>query len=231
MAQLRAAATATVAVTATAGETGVFGGSYLSKANAGAARGAMWPGYENTPSGLPFAILCRIIPRWSGTPAAVDILTMCSANSQSGGTINLALTATGQLRLRYADADGQVATNINTTGTYTSYTSASAVDLMVSWDGTTTAGAVHFGINGTAFETQTASTAMYATPGQINRCGICVGIGPSAAIGNFDLNEFVIFDGTQSVSAGVRTAFWTVASYNAASGGQTKHGFFSPGGL
>lgn len=218
MTQIRAAATTPLALASVTSEVGVFGTTYLDKASPSVARSPQWPGFQNCPgSGGPFAILCRIIPRWSGAPASFDMLNMQASNANRGGLFDFVVLSSGAFRLAYIDADGQTgSTSVTSTSFYTGYVAGTAVDLMVSWDGTTNANSLSWGVNGVLLQSQTPGVAAYNIS-QLIRTGIIMGNGANAALANFDINEFVIFNNAQSVVYTTRVGFWPVSAFDASS--------------
>ncbi len=214
MGQARIAATAAIVVTAVTSEVGVFGGSYLAKASASVTRAPLWPGLANTPSGSAFAVLMRIIPRFSGTPPTFDLLTMSACNPNPGGLIDLIVLATGAFRMRYADGDGNISpTSVSTAATYVSYVSGTALDIMYSWDGTVNAGSFKVSVNGVEIGTGNPPAAFF-TGLQSLRAGIMSGVGAASSLANFDINEIVIFDNAQNHVYATRTDFWPISQFD-----------------
>lgn len=216
MAQIKAAGTSPIVISAVSGEIGVFGGSYLNKANPSVAKSPMWPGFQNCPDGTTaFAILVRIIPRWTGSPGSIDLLAMQASNPNRGALLDFVALSNGTFRFTYIDADGQTgASSITTTNTYTGYVSGTAVDLMFSWDGTTNAGSAQFSVNGTLLQALTPGNPAFNIS-QLVRTGIVMGNNANAAIMNADINEFVLFNNAQSPTYSVRTGFWPVSAFDA----------------
>lgn len=192
------------------GSAGIFGGSYLAMASSTVMRGLLYPGYSNTPSGQTFSIRIRIIPRASGNPAA--IWSLCAWGGLSGNWLNgvdFMILTTGVLRLRHM-SNNQTLTNIDTVSTVT-LTSGTPTDLMVAWDGTTSANAVKFSQDGVQVGAITAG-AVLPTADLNMRQGISVGQSPASAVSNYDLNELSIYDTAESHTYATRTTFDTATN-------------------
>lgn len=191
----------------TGAATGVFGDAYIAKRNnVGNVRGLVYPGFGNTWDTQAFAILWRIIPRWTGTPSV--IMNLCSIGSYSGsglGKIEVSILTSGAIRVRTSNRNQSTLTLNDTSGT-TSFTSGTPVDIMFSWDGTTTSGAMKVSIDGVELSTMTAASAQVALESLV-RTGIIIGAGVDTNHSDYDLNEFVIWDNAQTHTYATRTDF------------------------
>lgn len=199
----------TVAPTIVTGAaTGVFGDAYIAKRNnVGNVRGLVYPGFGNTWDTQAFALLWRIIPRWTGTPSV--IMNLCSIASYSGsglGKIEVSILTSGAIRVRTSNRNQSTLT-LNDSSATTSFTSGTPVDIMFSWDGTTTSGAMKLSIDGVEFATMTCASAQSAFESML-RTGIIIGAGVDTNHSDYDLNEFVIFDTNENHVYATRTDFW-----------------------
>lgn len=202
---------------------GIFGGSYIDMNSPSVVRGIGYPGFTNTPSGQTFAILMRVIPRYTGNPASNN--TYFCWGGITGSLVNsveISHLTTGKLRLRYTN-NAQTAFSVDTTISFAPV-SGTPVDLMLSWDGSTTANAIKWSVDGVELETRTAGTAL-PTADQNLRTHISIGAGPTSAISDFELNELVIFDTAESHTYTARTDFYTATNFEGmASAAQVKTG-------
>jgi hypothetical protein len=203
--------TAIPVVTADA-SVGIFGGSYIAKAGT-SARALIYPGFANCPSTNTFAILMRIIPRWTGSPAGIEHLFSMSSPSSSGICKHeIMINTSGQLRVRITDQSG-VGQVLATSTNAWSATSGTPVDLMVSWDGTNTSGAYKWSIDGVEVDTLTMNPISNTAPlNPVSRTAIVLGMGIDTARSNWDLNELCIYDSAESHTYSVRTGFITPPS-------------------
>lgn len=187
--------------------TGVFGDSYIAKRNnIGNVRGLVYPGFGNTWSGAGFSILWRIIPRWTGTPSV--IMNLCSIGSYSGsglGKIEVSILTSGAIRVRTSNRNQSTLTLNDTSGT-TSFTSGTPVDIMLAWDGSTSANAMKVSVDGVELGTMTCASAQSALESLV-RTGIIIGAGVDTNHSDYDLNEFVIWDTVESHTYATRTDF------------------------
>lgn len=200
-------------VVTASGGAGIFGGSYINKANGtGLMRALNYPGYSNTPSTTAFTVLMRIIPRWaSGAPTIQQTLFAIGGYSGSGtNKIECSLLTSGALRFRQTNDNNSNATLNDTSATYSGWTINTPADLMVSWDGTTSANAFKWSIDGVAIGTMTISSAFTVKTG-IRSC-IVVGAGVDSNHSNFDVNEMVIYDTAENHVYATRSGFISVAN-------------------
>jgi len=189
---------------------GLFGGSYIQKANANSlVRGLVYPGFTNTWDGTAFSLLWRIIPRWTGLPTTIYNLVSIAGYSGSGlQKVEVNLLNTGKIRVRLSNTNQSTLALTDSTAVSTAFTSGVPMDIMLSWAGSTAAGNLKLSIDGTEFDTLTMALAS-PTPDPSVRTGIVIGAGVDTNHSNYDLNEFVIFNSAENHVYSPRTDFYT----------------------
>lgn len=151
----------------------------------------MWPGYTNTPSTSTFSMRIRIIPRYTGFPAAAQVLFgMGGPGTASPFAIELSHLTSGDLRIRVHTGTG-AATNYSSTATV-SPVSGTAMDIMIVVDGV--AETLKSSIDGVELHSGTVTTAQAAFNDQSLRPLIYTGLGIGGANGLFDIVNLEIWD-------------------------------------
>lgn len=189
--------TATVVANAAAG---VFGGSVIDMHNAGSgSRFLAYTGADNMPVGsAAFSILMRIVPLFSGNPTSGQNLVQCGTiqGSYAGGIV-LGISTGGLLQILMEDEKAGLAVN-TTFATPLTFVNGTPLDILVTWDGTTTAGAVKaFTAQNGAVMTSLGTTTSALVGSVRTRQGnpsIILGYDSLSTTVTYTLNEFVIFD-------------------------------------
>jgi hypothetical protein len=223
--------------------TGIIGSSVIDTSDSGSGtyRGIRYTGQGILPDfANGFSMLLRIVPRWTGFPvgngATAGAGLMCASGAVSVPWMYYKIASTGAYGLRILGGDGNTFVNVNTAATW-SATAGTVVDLVVTWDGTTDADKIIFYLDGSSVETETAagiSTYPNFPDGILSE--LITGFNhPNNIGGDFDMNEFVIWDsvidptsvlltsGTGSLEGSDRTAFVDVAADDALASSGSKN--------
>ncbi len=148
------------------GTAGVFGGSYLDMTSGPKVQ---YVGLDNGPtSGTAISILMRVVPNFTGTPAATIGLFELTQAGPGGGTasggMSIGINTAGKMVLYAEKQHSSSAYSSGTFGTAINFVSGTPIDLWFVWDGTTTAGHMErweasHGNTATKVDTLTASNA------------------------------------------------------------------------
>lgn len=212
----------TAALAAGAG-TGIFGDSKIDMRNTGSgAKALAYPGAENIPLTTEMSFLFRIIPDWTGNPAATqDLFQWGSGPLGYIGAFTCFIRTDGQLQLLAGNNAGTAdICNAVSTGTGLTFVSGQPCDIWITWDGTAGAGKIKVwqAQNGDV-PTQVASfTASAAAVARKLAFAGGVAIGYSTLSGGagvtYYLNEAVFFDTNEDpASYGARTDFIPTTAY------------------
>jgi hypothetical protein len=180
----------TVAAIALGADASAIGGQVLLKAHATKERCLGFIGQNNWPSTNQLAVLLRIIPRFTGNPAAN--VTLFQTNGDINGSpsgAKIFIDTFGRLIFNVYDQYGALIGAL-TKNSALGLVSGTAVDLFISWDGTINAGALKINVNGVTTDQGTNGSALTAR-NNLAAGPLLVGPGTNA---NFDLNELVIWD-------------------------------------
>lgn len=189
------------AALASLGHVSVLGGSAVDHRNIGlGVRPTVYPGMAAIPSGAAFTIMCRIVPTWTGNPSAGQSVFGWTAGGTFAASGCMAISITTGAKISIFAANRHRATAIDYTSTASaSFVNGEAIEIWVSWDGTTTANAVkiytcaHLGTP-TLLNQTTASLAV-ASRNISLRGGIGLGYEPNfLGTSAFYTNECVIWD-------------------------------------
>lgn len=203
-------------VAAVAVDAGAFGGSSINMklASGTAQRGLIYPGLSNLSANAAITILIRFTPNWTGNPAQSRSLFQITSGltSVGFGTCRGYITTGGKIHLWFSrTSDGLDCFDVATTASFAP-TSGTPTEIMFSWDGTTTANAMKYSIDGVELETKTATRARTVdvkfTPGLIiggnyNQTGL-----------NGDLQEFTIWDTAENHVYATRSDFTTATAFD-----------------
>ena len=212
-----AAAGASAPAIVTNGSAGVFGGKVIQKADSSHTRGVIYPGGANIPSAPgPITWRIRIVPQFTGTPAAATMLMSAEGmGAFNNRTCWFYLDTSNKLEWLLADQYGKQFVN-STSGTIgTSCAATVPIEFMASWDGTTNAGAVTFSCNGVACGTSTANNAAGTWNNALCSYVYLGGSGRFPSGNNYDINEAVIYNTAQAVTYTPGSTFVTDTAFDA----------------
>lgn len=119
------------------GLTGVFGGGQvIDVSSSSMVRSLVYTGLNNAgPPNPGISVIARIVPRWSGNPAAVsNIFGLGGFQAVNFSALELSITTAGKIELIYYDNVGSQV--LNDTTITPSFTQNVATDIQLSWDGT-----------------------------------------------------------------------------------------------
>lgn len=194
------------------GDPSVFGGQAIDLAGTG--HGIYYSGQGNSPPDSGgWAILMRIVPKWTGNPvSSVALMQMGSSNYYN---MTWSINTSGKLVVSSTVPWGSTMISF-TSSSALSFTTGVATDIMMSTDGTNTSGHVQFGQDGVSIGTATATNANgQNTNPQIVYPAMAFGFATGVGNGNNHyLNELVIFNNNQSVTYSARSGFWSLSTFN-----------------
>jgi hypothetical protein len=199
---------------------GVFGGYCLDMTPISVIKGLIWPGRANVcvDGATSFSVLARIVPNATESPwtSTYGIIEVGNMRGGYGYGFRVGTTNGGKVFMQVSDAAGNFSIVVGTTTLST--TANVPFDLMLTWDGTTTAGAVKVSKDGVEIDTMTAPLAL-ASPyrKQIYMREIISGSLNVTAFQNCQLNELLLWDSVENHVYAARTGFWSVASFDGTS--------------
>lgn len=210
-------------------DAGALSGSLIDlTANSG--KCLVYSGSKNCGENRGFSILMRIKANYTGAPSALRVFFQVGLGRGGLGPY---------LEFWHANSTGAVTGfgnneantrtfNSASFGNWTGITSGTYYDLFFQWDGTTTANAAKFFIDGTSLGTVTAAAALNASWKSEYFNPITIGSGNDVGTSNFKLDEFVIWDdstinptsvtlvsGTGSLNGASRTSLVNVSALDA----------------
>lgn len=200
--------------------TGIFGSSLIDITNGGSNNGGVtYIGADNCSLNGAFSMLWRINPTWTGNPATASGLVQIGSADGNGFGFGIArITTASKVNIVLKDTLGNTVANVDSPSAIV-FTAGTLVDIWVTWDGTTAAGALQFysALNGnTASSLGTgACSPAISTRDKASVPSITFGQNEFASTGaNYKLNEFVMFD-TQvdPTTYGTRIDFITASAY------------------
>lgn len=212
--------------------TGLIGSSVLDVSQgASGYRGLRYVAKENFTGTNQYSILIRVIPRYTGSPAAnKGIMSVHGMYNQ--GWVVLAHNSTGTKYWRHLSRTNTNLVNHNTTATW-SPTADTCYDLLYKWDGTTDANKVNHIIDAVTFENRTASGALDEAAQYFSE--FFIGAAPPLSYeSGYDVEELVIWDevidetsvtlesGTGSLNGASRTSFVALPTTASSSGGKNR---------
>lgn len=200
------------ALISNAGLTGAFGSNLIDVHEMGASkyRAIAFPGGNNINiSSNQITVLMRIVPLFSGSPAsAIALAQFANGGAALPNAFQFGWTAAGKLEVFIYTNTGNLGTSYTTTASVSAVANT-AMDIQFSWDGTTSANAVKWSINGVQLETGTAGAAMNFTASSVSE--LLIGSSQVHPSNNFYIDEFLIFDVALSSTYSVRSAYYTVS--------------------
>ena len=203
---------------------GVFGGSLLNFATSGP-KALRYLGGENWATGVAgFTILMRIVPTFSGTPAATQALFAVGDNaSRSYGGITILITSGGVINVQGRNADGTTwyADQLYGSPSFPTFVSGEPIDLWFRWNGQSGNPVECYQAAPSTSPTLCGSGNAYiagATRNAFAAGSIAVGLQFMPEITtnqtNFNLNELVIWDSYETPSSyGARSNFITASEF------------------
>ncbi len=196
---------------------GVFQSKLIQMTHASSIRAVMWRGGANMPANSgPITIRVRIQPRFTGAPAANTVLWAAEGFGIFNSNVCwLYLDTTSKLNFLIKDQYGKTYVNVTTSAAISpTLTSGTPVEFMAAWDGTTTAGHITMSMNGVQVGTGlTASNVAAAWDPNIMNY-IISGASARFTIGNYDLNELVIYDTAENTTYAVNSDFVTDTAFD-----------------
>ncbi len=190
---------------------GVFGSSVISFIAASVTKGLLYPGGLNigaiSNTGA-VSVRMRIVPSATAAPFTGIGMMVGNAFGQHGRGYRCGITSSGKPYFQWADLAGNISNNI---GTYTINATLNVpFDFMATWDGTTTANAIKFSIDGVQVETLTATAAH--TSRIVLACNsLVIGNATAGATSvKASLNDFAIWDTQENHVYTARTDFDSV---------------------
>lgn len=179
-----------------------FGGKVLNFTASSAATGRLLA-YSlsggNAPSTRAMSFLIRIIPQWTGNPAAIQYFFQLGFAPFYSTYVVGWITTTGKFFFQVISANGT--TNINYTSVASlSFTSGTPTDIMVTTDGTGNTGSIKLYQDGSLVESATPN-GNNATWNSDSMMFLQLGAADTAATNrtcNYLLIEFCIFDSVQA---------------------------------
>jgi hypothetical protein len=214
-----AGATTPVVEASAAGD--VFGGQLINMHHATIARALSYRIDGSAFANNKVCFLVRFVPQWTGTNSGSTDSAgngRCPLVEFSGGAtaspfdlVSATLLSEGSFHLVIQNKDGQNAVVHSTTAKF-SAVSGTAVEFMVSWDGSTTAGAVKISKNGVLWETATAARAADFSAGRMST--LIVGMSAYANVSPLKINEVVVFDTAENPVYAARSGFYTATALN-----------------
>ncbi len=193
----------------------------------GGARGVIWEGNLNTPSGRPRSILIRF--NFSSFALSSGLFAVMYDFNLAGNAIGANVTPAGEIRF---DIYNEISNNYTITSSTAGMVVNTWYDLLVSWTGDTTTNGLKAWLNGTQIINAT-STRELVNPftdedrRSINQ--IAIGISPikgGTRFANHWIDEFVIWDealtsptvllesGSGVLNGSARTSYVAVAEYS-----------------
>lgn len=208
-----------------AGPSGTFGGTMLQ--TSAAVTNIEWPCHDNGPIGAAgFTVLIRTVPNFTGTLSSArgGLFTIGNTRSQRAywGGISIYIDSTSKVRLGSGSrSNGGNYFNAAQFNYAITFTQNVPIDIWVTWDGTTTAGAakLYTADNGNTPTLRATLTAGAANTELWNRAAMASISNSNVAdfVNTFlgDLNEMVIWDEViDPTSFGARTDFIPVPADN-----------------
>lgn len=178
-------------------EVGCIGSTYLdiNSNGLGYYRAIRFVGYGNVDSmSSGLSVLCRVIPRFTGfNPSSYGGLFTLNGFANTPYIFLRALT-NGAFQFTCINADFAQIFNAVSSSTH-SFTSGTAVDIVVTWTGTNATNGVKIYINGNLlFQTTASANSNYSdAKGQFFESIIAGSAWPQGELGGFDLNEMAVW--------------------------------------
>ena len=197
-----AAVSSTIASAANS-DTDNLSGGLINFTNGTANKALIFSGRKNTPDNRAFSILMRVKMAYTGAPAGNrGYITLGNLNGVGPVLMFWHSVTTGNITVvMRRQTNNSSCLNSVSFGAWTTNNTGDYVDLFFSWDGTTTANAAKFYINGTLLGQATATNAAEATWYSEYFGTIAVGLAVSATTSNFSLDELCIWDGVVDPTA------------------------------
>ena len=207
------------------GHASVFGGQAI-RLNAATYNGTkilQYVGRNNFSANQAFTILFRWVPDFTGAPSQLVgfFELLGGGNTGTPGIQAYWSNSDNAFHVGVVNSQGQTCFNL-TSAAHTSFTQGQAQEFMISWDGTTSANAVKFSIDGVESATATASNPWISgTNLTLNAMGFGGQRNTFDNIGSpYAVNEIVIYDTAENHVYSARTDFITVSAFD----GQSNSG-------
>lgn len=194
----------------------IFGSTVINMVPTSVTKGLIFPGLGNvcdaTNSG-GFSVLARLVPTATTTASTgFGVFECACSRNPYGFAYRCGINSTGKAYMQLADLAGNL----------TLYTGANTIavtvdvpfDIMYTWSGLATVGAIQISTDGVQLESLT-STNTCAGRIQKAQSSIIVGSisgGPTAT--KINLNELLVWDSVGSITYTVRTDFWNVPTFD-----------------
>lgn len=195
---------------------GVFGGQVINMIAASVTKGMIYPGILNVgalSNTGAFSMRMRIVPSATAAPFTGIGVQVGNAVGEHGRGWRAGITSSGHPYIQIFDLAGNTTTHIGTSTI--NATINVPFDFMVSWDGTTTANAIKFSVDGVQTETLTAGIAHSA--GRIIKACNSIIIGSVTAGATSikaSVNDCAIWDSAESHTYTARTDFDVVTAFD-----------------
>lgn len=189
-----------------------------------------WPGRSNTPNARTISVLVRFRPNYSGTPAANKAIFSLTSGAARTACIEVIHNTSGNLIVFARNETATTAVNSTSAGAW-SPTSGTWYDIVLTWDGTTTANSCKVYVDASLLGSGITPTAAFSaswTNQYFNE--IVLGSGFNNPTNNADrFDEIIIWDtvidptavtldsGSGSLNGASRVSLVTVSAFDGAS--------------
>lgn len=211
-------------------DAGALSGSLFVAASNNNQKAITWTARRNTPNGRAISILRRVKIGYTGSPAAArPVLPFLSTASGRLARIEISHNTAGNVVCTASNEAGTTILNATSFGAW-SPTSGTYYDVVMTWDGTTTANSFSIYIDGTLLGQATPTAAYSASWANTWFSEIATGGGVGSINDNATgIDEIVIWDtvidptsvglvsGTGSLNGASRTSLVDVSSFDGAS--------------
>ncbi len=206
---------------------GGLAGNRMDFTNTGVVKYITWSGIKNTPNGRTISILIRYTPNYSGAPAATRaILELNTGASGTGAFLVISHTATtGAITINGRNQAGAATFSSVSFGNWTTNSSGTSYDLVLTYTGDTTSNGGKFYIDATLLGQATPSNALDSGWDEYFWKSICFGAASGINTSAAYLEELAIWDtvitpssvalvgGTGSLNGASRTALVDATSF------------------
>jgi hypothetical protein len=158
----------------------------------------MWPGFANGSTTGKFSVLCRCSFSFTGAPGNLSSIFAISGpplvGSAGNAMVMVNLHPDGTIRLFLNNQRGGVLFTNSSFGAWTPV-AGTWYDIVLTWDGTTSANAIKLYIDATSFANKSAGNVSTDASGNYVQGSVILGMGTSSGFrGDVLVNEFVIWD-------------------------------------
>lgn len=169
-----------------------------------------WIAGDNWCETMAFALILRIVPQWTGLPAASYTLVKIGETAYAACYFRVSVTTAGKLSIEFYNQRAGAIVAFTTTTVY-SFVSGQAIEFMFENDGTGAANSFRVYLNGVL--DQSVTPAASAVPWD-NKVSAYIALANATAAGQlYDLNELLIFNAPIGAYA-ARTGFYATPALN-----------------